>query len=140
LQVVRELRRKADNIAEEILRVTLEGFEFGVFVTRVIRFGFHRCAEERAEAQEFNDANALQAFQEDDDVAIGHFDGLVDFGESADFVEVRRSRIFDPRIELGNYTQKFLVAHERVNEGERAFAAHSERQDSAREENGVPNG
>ena len=48
----------------------------------------------------------------DDHVAVRHLDGLVDLGESADFVEIGRSRIFDPRIELGDDAQQFFFARQ----------------------------
>jgi hypothetical protein len=44
------------------------------------------------------------------------------------------------RIQLGNNAQKLFVARERVNEGERTLTANGERQNGAREENGIPDG
>jgi hypothetical protein len=64
----------------------------------------------------------------------------VDLGERADFVEVRRSRIFDPRIQLGNNTQKLIVTRKRIDQGERTLTAYGERQNCPREENGIPDG
>jgi hypothetical protein len=122
------------------LSIALQCLEFGVLVTREIGLGCHRGAKERTEAQEFTDADALQSFEKDDDVAVGHLHGLVDFGERADFVEVRRSRIFDPRIQLGNDAQKLIVTRERINQGERTLTAYGERQNCSREENRVPDG
>jgi hypothetical protein len=57
----------------------------------------------------------------------------VDLGKGAYFVEVRCSRIFDPRIQLGNNAQKLIVARERVYEGERTLTAYGERQNCSRE-------
>jgi hypothetical protein len=127
LQVVRKLRRMAHDVAEEVLRVALQCLEFGVFFTCEIGLGGHGGTQERAQAQQFIDADALQAFQEDDHVAVGHLNGLVDLGKRADFVEVRRSRIFDPRIQLGNHAQKLIVARKRIDQSERALTAHGER-------------
>jgi hypothetical protein len=128
------------NVAEEVLRIALQSFEFGVLVTREIGLGSNRGTQVRTETQEFIDANALQAFEEDYNVAVGHLDGLVDLGERADFVEVRGSRIFDPWIQLGDNAQKLIVARERIDQGERALTANSERQNCSREENRIPNG
>jgi hypothetical protein len=55
-------------------------------------------------------------------------------------MEVRRGRIFDPRIQLGNNAQKLIVARERINQGERALTANGERENCPREENGIPDG
>jgi hypothetical protein len=51
----------------------------------------------------------------------------VNLGERADFVEVRRRRIFNPRIQLGDNAQKLIVARERIDQGERALTANCER-------------
>ncbi len=128
------------DVAEKVLRVALKRFELGVFVTGEIGFGGHSGTQVRTEAEQFVDTDALQALQEDDHVAIGHLDGLVNLGERADFVEVRSGRIFDPRIQLGNNTQEFIVPRERIDQGERALTANGERQNCAREENGIPDG
>jgi hypothetical protein len=41
---------------------------------------------------------------------------------------------------LGDYTQNLIVALERIEEGERAFASDRERHDGAGEQNGVSDG
>jgi hypothetical protein len=115
------------DVTEKVLSVALQRLEFGVLVAGEIGFGGHRGTKERTKAKEIVDADALQAFEKDDDIAVGHLNGLVDFSEGADFVEVRSSRIFDPRIQLGNDAQKLIVARERIDQGERTLTAYGER-------------
>jgi hypothetical protein len=63
----------------------------------------------------------------------------MDFSERADFVEVRCSRIFDPRIQLSDDAQELFVAGERVHKSERALAAYGEGENGAWEKDRIPN-
>ena len=139
LQIVGQLRRMADDVAEEILRVALESFELVVVVAEDVRLGFDGGAKERTQAEQFGNADALQTFQEDNHVAVRHLYGFVNFGERADFVEIGGSGIFDPRIKLGHDAQQFLIAGQRVNQSERALSADGQRQNGAWEQDGVAN-
>ena len=42
--------------------------------------------------------NSLKTLKKNDHVAVGHFYGLVHFGERSKLVQVRSGRIFHPRI------------------------------------------
>src|SRR5208337_615741 len=139
LQIVGELRRAADDIAEKLLGVTHQGFELGVLFANEIGFRFNGGAEEGAQAEQFDDTDTLKSFQKDDDIAVGHLNGLVDLGESADFMQIGRGRILDPRIQLGDNAEQLFIASKRIDEGQRALAAYSQGEDSAREQHCVPN-
>src|SRR5208283_3005808 len=138
LQIVGELRRAADDIAEKLLRVTHQGLDFGVLFAHKIGFRFNGGAQKWAQAEEFDDADALKSFQKDHNIAVGHFDGLVDFGERADFMQIGSGGILNPRIQLGNNAKELFFASKRTDEGQRAFAAYGQRQNGAREQYSVP--
>ena len=76
---------------------------------------FDARAKIRTKTDEVHDLNALQTFKEDDHVSVGHLDGLMNFGQRADFVQVGSSRILHARIKLGHDSQEFFVSHESVN-------------------------
>ncbi len=59
--------------------------------------------------------NALEAFQEDDHIAVRHFYGLMHLGQGPEFVEVRGRGILDSRIELRDHSQKLLVAVQAIH-------------------------
>jgi hypothetical protein len=48
----------------------------------------------------------------------------MNFGKRANFVKVSGRRILDARIELGNYTQQFFVAGQRIDESQRALTPY----------------
>ena len=91
-------------------RIALERFQFGVRFADDVRFRLNAGLQKRAQADQFEHLNALEAFEEDDHVAVRHFYGLMNLGECPEFVEVGGCGILDSRIELRDYSQKLLVA------------------------------
>jgi len=141
LQIVGKLRRVAHNIAEEVLRVALQGLKFGVFFTGEIGLGSHRGAEERTEAQQFVDAECAAGLPgTPTTLPLGIFTVLWTL---ARVPTLWRSAAAGSSIRGSNWAtnaQKRIVARERVYEGERALTAYGERQNRPREENGIPDG
>ena len=105
LQIVGELRRVAYHVAEELLRISLQRFQFRVGFTDDVRFRLYAGLQKRTQADQLQHLNALQAFQKDDHVAVRHFYGLMDLSQCSDFVQVRGGRILDPRVELRDHSQ-----------------------------------
>ncbi len=59
--------------------------------------------------------NALEPFQEDYDVAVRHFYGLMNLGQRSELVKVGCCGILDSRIELRDYSQKLLVVLQTIH-------------------------
>src|SRR5450432_272286 len=130
----------AHDVAEEFLGVALQGFQLGVRLGVQVGLGFDAGPQVGAKTDEVHDLNALETFQEDDHVSVGHLDSLMNFGERADFVQVGSGRIFYARIKLGYDAEEFFISHQGVDERQRAFATHREREDSAWKQDGVADG
>src|SRR6266851_4852546 len=100
LQIVGKLRRVAYHVAEEILRISLQRFQFRIRFADDVRLCLYAGLQKWTQADQLEHLNALQAFQKDDDVAVRHFYGLMHLGQRSEFVEVGGRRILDSRIEL----------------------------------------
>src|SRR6516164_6189149 len=59
LQIVRELRRVAYHVAEQILGITFERFQFVILLANDVRRGLRSGTEERTQAEQVHDANPL---------------------------------------------------------------------------------
>ena len=100
----------AYDIAEQVLGIAFQSFEFIVVLADDVRLRNDVGAKKWAQSQQLFDANPLQTFHEDDHIAVWHLDGLVNLRERADFVQVGSGGIFDARIELGHYAEQFLLS------------------------------
>ena len=129
----------ADYIAEKVLCIALQRFEFRIGFTDDVRLSLHASPQKRAQAHKINHLDALQSFEEDDHVAIGHFHRLVHFCQRADLVQVSRGWILYARIELRDHSQHLLFALQSIHQRQRAFPAHGQWQDGTRKQDGVPN-
>ena len=109
-QVVRKLWRVAHNIAEQILCVALQRFEFGIRLTGDIRLRLDACPKIRPQRDQFGDLDALKPFQKNHHIAVRHFYGLVYLGQRSDLMKVRRRRVFHPRIKLSDHTQLLILS------------------------------
>ena len=96
--------------------------------------------QKRPEAHDFDDPDSVESLEEYNGIAVRHAHELVDFGSGADGVQVGRSGFFDARIMLRDDAQRFLVALQRVQEGQRTVSAHGDGLDAARKENNLPDG
>jgi hypothetical protein len=129
----------ADDVAEQVLRVALERLHFVILCADNVRLVFNLCAEERKQPEQVDDADPLKTLEEDHDIAVRHFDGLVDLCERADLVKVRGGWILDPGIQLGNNAQQLFFARQGIDERQRAFPTYRQRQNRAGKQNCVPN-
>ncbi len=109
LQIVGKLRRAAYHFAEEFLRVALKRFQFVVLFALNVRKSFHLRLQEGAQTDQVHYLDALNAFEKDDDVAIRHLHGLMNFGERSNLVQIGSGRILDARVQLRDHTKIFLV-------------------------------
>ena len=139
LQIVGKLRRVAHHVAEEFLRIPFQRFKLRVGLAENIRLRLYLGAKVRPQTDQVHDLDTLESFQENHHIPVRHFDGLMHSCERAHFVKVRRSRIFNSRIELRDYAQHFFLALQGTYQRQRTLPAHSQRQDSARKQDGVAN-
>ncbi len=100
----------AYHVAKEILRVSLQRFQFGIRFADNVRLRLHAGLQKWTQADQLEHLNALEPFQEDDHVAVRHFYGLMHFGQRSEFVQVGGRRILDSRIKLRDHSQELLVA------------------------------
>ncbi len=94
----------------------MQCFELVVLVAQDVRHRFDQCSQERLQAQQVVYLEPLQPFEKNHYVAVGHFHGLVHFGEGPDLVQIRRRRIFHARIMLGYHAQDFVLALQRIDQ------------------------
>ena len=80
-QVIGKLRRVAHHIAEQILRIALQRFEFGIRLTADIRLSLDARPKIRPQRNQFGDLDALKPFQKNHHIAVRHFYGLMYFGQ-----------------------------------------------------------
>ena len=137
LQIVGELWRVAHNFAEQVQRVALQGLQFRVHFTDNVRLGLHLCLQEWPQAHHVDNLNPLQPFEKDHYVAVRHFYRFVHTRQRSHLMEVGGSGVFNPRIELGNHPQQFVLALQRTYQCQRAFPSHGQRQHSARKEHRI---
>jgi len=114
----------ADHIAEEILRITLQRFQFRVSFIIQVRLRLDARPQIRTQADQIDHLDPLQTFQEDDHVAVRHLHGLMNLRQGANFVQIGGGGIFYARVELRDYTEQLFITHEGVDQRERALAPH----------------
>ena len=96
--------------------------------------------EEAVDVGYLGGLGALYAFDEDLDVAVGHFDGLHDVADGADLIDFFGFGLVDAGIMLGG-EKDFAVAGECLFERTNArLAAHDKGRNHVREYHHVPNG
>src|SRR6267378_7131125 len=105
----------AYHVSEKILRVSLQRFQLGVGFADDVWLRLHASLQKRTQPDQLQHLNPLEAFQEDDHVAVRHFYGLMDLGQRSKLVEVGGCRILDSRIELRDYSQELLVALQTIH-------------------------
>ena len=74
-------------------------------------------AQEWLYAENFLDANAVQAFEESNNVSVGHSNHFVYARSGSHAVQIAAARVFDPRVELRYDTQNLLGAFESIEQG-----------------------
>ncbi len=70
----------AHHVAEQLLRIALQRFEFGIRFTDDVRFHLHAGPQKGAQADQLKYLDALEAFQKNHYIAVRHFYGLVHLG------------------------------------------------------------
>ena len=96
-------------------------------------------AEEGLGGGELVGADAGEAFAEEEEVVLGHADGLVHDADGADLVEVGGSGGFDAGVELGDHGEGAVFA-ERLYEGDRRGASDGDGEEGARVDDSVADG
>ena len=90
-----------------------------------------------AKLRELAQAYPLQAFGEHEQALVGHFHDFVHDRRGADGVKIAGLRRIDARFALRHHDDGLVFA-EGIDQLDRAFPAHGQRQNGMREQNGVP--
>ncbi len=122
LQIVGKLRRTRHNVAEQFASVALQRHQFGVVLPDQVRLNFHLGGQERPEADQFNDSNALQTFQKHNHVPVGHLHELVDFRGRPDQVQIRSGRLLHAGIVLRHNSEQLFVTVQGIQQRQRSLA------------------
>ncbi len=100
----------------------------------------HAGAQVGLHLDDFLDGDSLQALHEDEKALAGQLDDLVNVGRGSDLVEVNRLRVVDARVALGDHADELvLLLAQVVNQLQRAFPTHRERQNGVREQHRIAN-
>jgi hypothetical protein len=108
------LRRTSHDISEEFLRIANERSQFRVKLSFDIGLLFDLGAQEWLYAKNLLDANAVQSFEESNNVSVGHSDHFVDARGGSHAVQVTAARIFYTRVELRYHAQNLFGAFKRI--------------------------
>jgi hypothetical protein len=136
LQLLREVRREADDAGEQPLHVPRQRLELRCLLEHVGQRA--ELAEEvRVDVEPVLDPPALEALHEDAQRPVGHLDHLVDDRDGADVVDVVEARRVERAVAGGDEGEHAVAGDDVVDQPHRALLADRERRHRLREDDGV---
>ncbi len=138
LQVVRQGRRRGDDLAELADDIALQGLELGRIRRDDLMNGFELGREERLHLRKIRQFDALGALGEDEEALVGHLDDLMDGRPGADGMQVGSEGGVLAGVALGDHQDRLLLA-EGLDELDGALTAHGQGQNGVGEQNRISN-
>ena len=136
LQLLRQVRREANDLRELTLDISCECLDLGRVQIDVGERRKGGC-EVRIAPEGFRQAHALEPANKNPQRAIRHFDHLVDDRHRADVVDVREAGLVDCGIPRRNKGDESVTCDNIVDQCDRAILPNRERCHRLREHDGV---
>ena len=135
-EFVRQRRRTGHDLLEQGQHVPLQSFNLGILGRNRLRNRGHPRPHERRKLREIRQPHPLQSFRKNKQTLVGHLDHFVHHRQRSDGVQIGRLRRVHPRLALCHHYDGLVVA-QRVDQLDRTFSSHRQRQHRVREQDRV---